>query len=59
MWQKAEVRKGTVRYRKHQRTRNSKPVPEARKERGNVRSTSKNAKEGLYKAGNAHKGALI
>lgn len=42
------MRKGTVRHGKHQRTRNSnKLMPEARKEMGNVRSTSKNAKEGL------------
>lgn len=43
MWQKAEVRKGTVRYRKHQRTRNSnKPMTEASKKKENM-STSKNA----------------
>lgn len=44
MRQKAEVRKGTVRYRKHQRTKNSnKPMTEASKKEGNVMSTSKNA----------------
>lgn len=46
MWLKAEVRKGTVRYGKHQRTRNSnKEMPDANKKRGNV--MSKNAEEWL------------
>lgn len=44
MWQKAMVRKGTVRYRKHQRTRNrNKPLTEASMKEENVMSTSKNA----------------
>lgn len=59
MWQKAEVRTGTVRYGKHQRTRNSnKAMPEASKKRGNVLRTRKNEAwlwEGVC---NAHKGDL-
>lgn len=52
----SKVREGTVRYGKHQRTRNSNiPMPGPSKKRGNVMSTSKNTEEGLLKGGGAHK----
>ena len=46
MWLKAEVREGTVRYGKHQRTRNSnKEMPGDSKPKGN--DMSKKAQEWL------------